>query len=137
MPDHRSSELLYQARLAMREGKYDDAEQLIGQADQARGTVNPLTSRFKRDSPDRARRALAALREANPATRPTLSRYTTPTPPSGARPANPGILAVQGDAKTQSRAILLAARQALAAGNAASRWPCRRGQTVADQLCPQ
>ncbi len=104
-----AKDLLIQARLAMQQGRFDEAERLIDEAEKAGGPKEPLVGRFE-DSPERARRALAALREAGPAAAPAarnqageaLSRYSNGPAPGAAQPVQP---------------LLIAARMALAAGN--------------------
>jgi general secretion pathway protein D len=124
-----AKDLLYQARVAMKDGKYDEAERLIGQAEKAHGPADPLVGRFE-DSPEKARRALAALREgtgADPASRTPSppasgggqgaapSRYSsTPDKPESGTP--PARAAQQGTAKGRAFELLLAARQSLAQG---------------------
>jgi general secretion pathway protein D len=113
-----AKELLYQARVAMRDGRYEEAERLIRRAEEVGGPVDPLVGRFE-DSPEKARRALAALREggnantpAQPsgtASKPAPSRYTS----GGGESNRPDS---GGEAKTEARSRLLAARRQLADG---------------------
>jgi len=56
-------DLLFRARLAMRDGRFDEAESLIQQAERAGVSNDPLMGRYE-DSPEKARRTLASLRTA-------------------------------------------------------------------------
>lgn len=58
-----AQELLHRARLAMRDGQYQQAEAFIEQAERLGAGKDPRTSPSE-DTPEKARRALAALRQA-------------------------------------------------------------------------
>ncbi len=108
-----SRELLFRARLAMRDGRFDEAESLIQQAEKLGAPSDPLMGRYE-DSPEKARRTLQSLREAGggqpaaPAGAADLSRYSN-AGTTGARPAT----------SPSGASPLLAARRALAQGDMA------------------
>jgi general secretion pathway protein D len=108
-------EMLARARLAMKEGKFQEAEALINQADRNWTPGDPLIDRYE-DSPERARRTLASLRElgASPAGAENASRYSNAASTQlGAPTAAPAANDVRG----QNREALLSARMALARGD--------------------
>lgn len=96
-------DLLYRARLAMRDGKFDEAEALISQAERIGGASDPLVSRFE-DTPEKARRTLASLRQAALGER--ASGNSQPAPAAAPAPAT-------------AHSPLHAARRALARGDLA------------------
>jgi hypothetical protein len=121
-----AKELLYQARLAMRDGRYDEAERTIRQAEEVGGPIDPLVGRFE-DSPEKARRALAALREGGggTASRPPEARSAGDVAPSRYSSATGNAPSEPDPRKAQAGTLLLGARQSLADG---------KPQAAAEQL---
>jgi len=115
-----AKDLLARARVAMREGRFDDAEALIADAERMGRPADTLVARFE-DTPEKARAHLAALRTSGgieaPAPGRSRSRYSGAPNLAGAPMDAPRGRAFAGP-RDESNKLLLSARQALASGNA-------------------